>query len=150
MALGALLLLQLTIGSRDWLASRFPAIGAPLTAVLAPLGLEPRPLMDVAALTIESFELQPSAVPSLYAMNALLRNRGTHIVAWPALELSLLDDGGTVIARRVLPPTDYLDQDAQAQALRAGVGPRAETPLQLALEVRDLAPTGYRVRLVKP
>lgn len=147
-ALAALLLLQLTIGGRDWLASRMPALGPALAATLAPLGLRVTPPQEIGALTIESFELQPAAENSLYAVGALLRNRTGHVVQWPALELSLLDDAGEVVVRRVLRPTDYLP-DAAA-AMREGVGPRAERPLRAAIEVREAAPTGYRVRLVAP
>ncbi|GAA4401607.1 DUF3426 domain-containing protein [Quisquiliibacterium transsilvanicum] len=147
-ALAALLLLQLTIGGRDWLASRMPSIGPVLAATLAPLGLRVTPPLEIGSLTIESFELQPAAEDTLYAVSALLRNRTGHVVQWPALELSLLDDAGEVVVRRVLRPPDYL-QDAAA-AMRVGVGPRAEQPLRAAIEVREAAPTGYRVRLVAP
>jgi predicted Zn finger-like uncharacterized protein len=147
-ALAALLLLQLTIGGRDWLASRMPSLGPVLAAALAPLGLRVTPPQETGALTIESFELQPAAQDGLYAVGALLRNRTGHVVQWPALELSLLDDAGEVVVRRVLRPSDYLP-DAAA-AMREGVGPRAELPLRAAIEVREGAPTGYRVRLVAP
>ena len=56
------------------------------------------PPQEPAALTIESFELQPAGEPSLYALNALLRNRSGHVVQWPALELTLLDGAGDRIA----------------------------------------------------
>ena len=147
-ALAALLLLQMTIGGRDWLASRMPSLGPMLAAGLSPLGLRVTPPQEIGSLTIESFELQPAAQDGLYAVGALLRNRTGHVVQWPALELSLLDDTGEVVVRRVLRPSDYLP-DAAA-AMREGVRPRAELPLRAAIEVREGAPTGYRVRLVAP
>ncbi len=147
-ALSALLVLQLTIGARDWLASRVPLLAPVLSTFLSPLGLRVQPPREPGALTIESFELQPSRDPSLFALSALLRNRTGHVVQWPALELSLLDGAGEVVVRKVLVPADYL-ADAP-EALREGVRGRAEVPLHAAIEVRETAPIGYRVRIVGP
>ena len=147
-ALASLLLLQLAIGGRDWLASRVPALGPVLGAALGPLGLRIEPPRESGALTIESFELQPGGAPSLYALTALVRNRTGHVVQWPALELSLLDGNGDIIARKVLRPADYLA--SAPEALRRGVAGRAEMPLRAAIEVLDATPTGYRVRIVDP
>lgn len=147
-ALSALLALQLTIGARDWLASRVPLLAPVLSTAMSPLGLRVQPPREPGALTIESFELQPAKDPSLFALSALLRNRTGHVVQWPALELSLLDGAGEVVVRKVLDPSDYL-ADAP-EALLEGVRGRAEVPLRAAIEVRESAPIGYRVRIVGP
>jgi hypothetical protein len=119
-----------------------------LSAALGPLGLGVQPPREPGALTIESFELQPTDEPTLFALSALIRNRTGHLVQWPALELSLLDGAGDVVVRKVLDPADYL-ADAPG-ALREGVRGRAEVPLRAAIEVREVSPTGYRVRIVGP
>ena len=143
-ALAALLLLQLAIGGRDWLASRIPALGPVLGATLGPLGLRIEPPRESGALTIESFELQPGGAPSLYALSALVRNRTGHVVQWPALELSLLDGNGDIIVRKVLRPTDYLV--SAPQALRQGVG----RPRRAAAPGRDRSARGDAHRIQGP
>lgn len=151
--LGAVLLLaQLIIGARQSLTASFPSLRTPLQAIAQPFGLRIEPPLDLQALTIESFELQATDKPGQLVMSALLRNRANRGVQWPALEIVLTDGQGTLLVRKVLLPKDYfagLPSESLRQA-ELGMSPRAELPLKLALDARDLAAAGYSVTLFYP
>ncbi len=133
-------------------------LARPLTAILGLFGVRVGPPRDLAALTIESFELQSSGAPNVLVMSALLRNRAAHPVRWPAMELTLTDSGGALLVRKVIEPEQYLAGAPVAGAPAAGATPAAppalqggsEWPVRLALEHNGLEPTGYAVALFYP
>jgi len=143
--LALMLATQWVIGQRAMIAARVPALKPLMSAVLSPFGLRVGVPRDLAALTIESFELQASATPGVLAMSAVLRNHADYSVQWPSLELTLTDPGERVLVRKVLGPDDYL-RETHAD----GLPPRAERPLRLALEASELQPAGYSVALFYP
>jgi hypothetical protein len=72
-----------------------------------------------------------------------LRNRASHPVAMPSIDLSVTDSAGQLIARRVLRPPDF----AQAPAtLMAG----AEVALQALLSAGPARVSGYTVEIFYP
>jgi predicted Zn finger-like uncharacterized protein len=145
-----LLTAQSMLGARYWIADRAPALGPGLMLAAGALGLPNEPPRDLDALTIESFELQASGgQPTIYAASAILRNRSAHAVRWPAMELSLTDDAGSVVARKVLLPADYLRGSAAASVER-GIPRGIEAPIRIGLEMPGLAPSGYKVNLFYP
>ncbi|MCL4748009.1 MAG: DUF3426 domain-containing protein, partial [Burkholderiaceae bacterium] len=168
LVLVVVLALQTGIAARDWLASRYPALRPAIGLALAPLGLAISAPRALEALTIEGFELQSTPVAGLYAMNALLRNGANHEVRWPAMELTLTGQGGAVVLRKVLMPSEYLPAEAGksdpapvsgaararerggARAPAGAIGPDAEIPLRVALEAAGVTPTGYTVKLFYP
>lgn len=148
---GALLLaltlgLQWTIAQRSMIAARSPSLAPAMSALLEPFGLRIEAPRDLESLTIESFDLQASATPGVFALSALLRNRADHAVKWPSMQLTLTDQGNRVLARKVLGPNDYLPGAGAGE----GLPPRAEWPVRLALEAGDLQPAGYSVILFYP
>ncbi len=152
-AIAALVLaVQLLIGMRNTLASAFPALSAPLQAIVSPFGLNIEAPLDLQAVTIESFELQAGESPGVLMLSALLRNRANRGTQWPALEIVLTDGQGTLLVRKVLLPKDYFPglPAAAVRQAESGMSPRAELPLKLALEARDLAASGYSVTLFYP
>jgi hypothetical protein len=146
-ALTLLLVLQAVIGWRDAIAARVPMLAPVMAAVISPFGLEIGPPRDLSVLTIESFELQAAGSPNLLQMTAVLRNRGEHVVGFPAMELSLTDSAGALVVRKVITADVYL---AGAAGVENGLGARSEWPLRLALEHGGLRPTGYSVALFYP
>lgn len=145
-ALALLLLLQLALGSRDLLAARVPAIRPLLSTLGAPLGLEIQLPRLPDKVTIESFELAGAGSPGVYKLNALLRNRASHPIQWPAIELTLTDAFGGVVASRVLLPDEYL------LAAPADDGFAGNTEKQVALDIAidEVVPSGYRAVLFYP
>lgn len=145
-ALAVLLVLQLALGSRDLLAARMPSIRPLLSALGTPLGLEielPR-LPD--KLTIESFELAGTGATGVYRLNALLRNRASHPVQWPAIELTLTDAFGGVVASRVLLPDEYRVGGPVAE----GFAGNTEKSVALDIAIDEVVPSGYRAILFYP
>ena len=140
-----LLGLQWAIAQRSMIAARLPALAPVISTLLAPFGLSVGPPRDLESLTIESFELQASATPGVLAMSALLRNRADYAVQWPSMQLTLTDTANRVLVRKVLLPADYL-RDAGGD----GIPARAEWPVRMALEAKDLHPAGYSVVLFYP
>jgi len=145
--LTVLLVGQALVGWRDAIAARQPLLSPVLSAIVAPLGLQVAPPREIGAMTIESFELQATASPNVLQVTALLRNRGGHVVAFPAMELTLTDSAGAVLVRKVIAPAVYLPDPV---AVSRGLGERSEWPIRLALEHRGLQPTGYAVALYYP
>jgi predicted Zn finger-like uncharacterized protein len=141
------LVAQALIGWRDAIAAGAPALAPALGAVLAPLGLDVGPPRDLDALTIESFELQANGQPDQLQLTAVLRNRGDRAVRFPAMELTLTDSAGALLARKAILPETYL---APAGVPPGGLPARTERPLRLVLQHRGLAPTGYSVALFHP
>lgn len=140
--LTVLLIAQLVVAQRAMIAARWPALAPALAAMVQPFGLTLELPRDLQALTIESFELQAAAAPGELNLSALLRNRAPYAVHWPAMQLTLTDPANQVLVRKVLLPDDYLPRGAQA-----GVPPRGEWPLRVALDAHDLQPAGYSVKL---
>jgi hypothetical protein len=139
-------LLQLTLLFRNEIASRAPAL-RPVVSVLAGVfGQSVDAVRDLSSLTIESFELQSKGRDDLLAMNAVLRNRDSHVVRWPAMELTLTDQAGTVVVRKVILPGDYLNRAAS----RDGLAGRSEWPVRLELDPGSLQLAGYSVALFYP
>lgn len=145
-ALAVLLVLQFLVGARDLLAARMPAMRPLLAGLAAPLGLQVELPRAPGRITIESFELTAGGTPGTYRLDTLLRNRASYRVQWPAIELTLTDAFGGVLASRVLLPADYLAGDQVEQGLAAD----AERSFTLAMAIDDVIPNGYRATLFYP
>jgi len=141
------LLMQALIGWRNDIAARSPQMSAALEALLGPLGLKISPPLDLSVLSIESFELQTGRSADVLQMTAILRNRSSHVVSFPAMELTLTDSSGALLSRKVIQVDSYLDKPLMAARGLAG---RSEWPLRIALEHDGLAPAGYSVALFYP
>jgi hypothetical protein len=97
---------------------------------------------------IESSDLHPDAQkPGRLQLAATLKNRAPHAQQYPHLELALTDTNDAVLLRRVLAPDDYLPKSKPAAA---GFAAGGDLAVSLALEVKDLAPVGYRLYVFYP
>lgn len=143
--LALLLAAQCAIGWRDQIAARVPALAEPLALVLAPLGLVPGPPRDRGALTIESFELHAAALPRQLELSAVIRNQADHVVALPAIELTLTDGGGALLVRKVIPAESHAPPGAGL-----GLAPLSERPIRLLLEHDGLQAAGYSADIFYP
>jgi len=73
-----------------------------------------------------------------------LHNRVAYAVAQPAIDLTLTDSSGRVVARRVLTPRDF------GIAGLASLPPLGETPLQLTLSAGAERINGYLIETFYP
>ena len=145
-----LLFLQLAIGNRHVLASRFPAFSSGLAALSAPLGLDVQLPMNREEIKIASFDLTAASSrepDASYVMNLLMRNNAGYKLRWPAIELTLLDGVGGILVRKVLLPAEYL---ADESLLQRGLAGTSEHPIRVALKSSTDAPVGYSVSLFYP
>jgi predicted Zn finger-like uncharacterized protein len=139
---------QLAYTWRDRLAARAPALAPLLAQGCEWLGCEIGPARQIDALSVESSGLMRVERSNLYKLQVSLRNRAPHPVAAPALDLTLTDARGEVIARRVLRLPE-LGETA------ATIPPGRDLALQTTLQstAGDGAPrviAGYTVELFYP
>lgn len=101
-------------------------------------------------LSIESSDLQMDPQRgTLIVLNALLRNRAQFPQEYPALELTLTDEGDRAVVRKVLRPADYLDARLSSQATQ-GIAGGAETLVRVHFDASKVRATGYRLYLFYP
>ncbi len=107
---------------------------------------------DLQALVIDASSLTPAEPPPGLRLHVLLRNQSVdQAVAWPALELTLLDLQGNIRARKVLQPAQYLPPArATPQALAAGIAAGQQVSVEVRLQAQGEAPAGYRVLAFYP
>lgn len=80
-------------------------------------------------------------------VSAALVNRASHLQRWPAIELTLNDARGGVLARRTYAPKDFV---ASADALERGLPPKIAVPIEFAIRRPHAEPAGYELRIVSP
>jgi predicted Zn finger-like uncharacterized protein len=139
---------QLAHTWRDRLAARAPALAPLLAQGCEWLGCELGPARQIDALSVESSGLIRVERSNLYKLQVSLRNRAPHPVAAPALDLTLTDARGELIARRVL-------RLPELGATAATIPPGRDLALQTTLQsaAGDGAPrviAGYTVELFYP
>lgn len=97
-------------------------------------------------MSIESSDLQADTRrPGVIVLNALLRNRAPFEQEYPDLELTLTDERDLPVIRKVLDPSDYL-QERRAAGVR-GIGAGAEEAVRVHFDTGRLRATGYRLYL---
>ena len=140
-ALGA----QWVYRHKNELASSHPDLRPMLIAACAVLRCEievPRKLSEVV---IDSSSFVRGTA-NRFDFQLMLRNRAETQVAMPTLELTLTDIENQVIARRIIPPTQWPEQPTT-------LGPQAVWSLRLEL-LLDMPPTqivtGYQAELFYP
>jgi predicted Zn finger-like uncharacterized protein len=146
--LGIALLAQSLYFFRVELAARLPGLKPMLIGYCKALNCTVPLPQNPDLMSIESSELEadPAHVNQI-TLAALLRNRATHVQAFPVLELSLNDTQDKVLARRLFKPADYLPA---TESEAAGLRPNRELNIRLKLDTSDLRPTGYRLALFYP
>jgi len=128
-----------------------PGVRAPLEAACRLLRCQVTLPRRPELMSIESSDLQADGRrEGIIVLNAVLRNRAPFPQEYPALELTLTDEGDRPLLRRVLVPRDYLDPARAAQLVPAGIGPSSEASLRVFLDSSRARATGYRLYLFYP
>jgi predicted Zn finger-like uncharacterized protein len=136
----ASLLLALLLGwqvlftYRDVAAARWPLARAVLQPACALLGCSIEAARQIDGLSVESSGLLRVEKSDIYKLSVALRNRASIELALPALELSLTDPQGELIARRVLRTAEL---GAVGNTLAAG----KELALQATLQAGGTLPS---------
>ena len=146
-ALGLLLLGgQAAYTWRDRLAASAPGLRGPLLAACSALGCQIEAVRSIDSLAVDSSGLVRVERSNVYKLQVSLRNRAGQPVAVPALDVTLSDASGQLIARRVL-------RAAELGVTETTVAAGHELSLQATLQAR-LAGTeaiaGYTIELFYP
>jgi predicted Zn finger-like uncharacterized protein len=141
---GLLLATQIVLLQRDAIGTRWPQ-ALPLLALLCePLACSIEPLRRLEGLAVENSGLTQLDNPSLYRLQVSLRNRDSVALAAPALDLTLTDSRGEVLARKVLGGREL--GDPAPTIIAAG----SDLPLQVVLDAGERRITGYSVEIFYP
>lgn len=140
-----LLLFQATYFYRISLAAKLPALKPALLGFCQLLDCSVPLPQQPELLSIESSSLDAnSAQASQITLNALLRNRASYTIAFPALSLTLNDSQDQPLARRLFSPGEYLPSD---ESEIKGMGANHEISVKLPLNTNNLKASGYRLEL---
>jgi hypothetical protein len=138
---------QSTYVFRNQLAVWFPAARPALDRVCAMLDCRVNLPTQIAAVSIESSELQALAPEkNTFSLTLLLRNHSATAQAWPNIELTLNDANEQAIARRVFTPREYLGTQQES----TGFAARSERSFKLFFELSQIKASGYRVYVFYP
>lgn len=142
--LALILAVQVALQRRDELAARWPATAPTLIALCGLLGCEVEAPRTLDALAVESSGLTRVEGAPLYRLQVALRNRANTPVLTPALDLTLTDLRGEIVARRVLQAADFGGR--APGRLAAG----ADWSVNALLDLGDTRVAGYTVELFYP
>ncbi len=145
--LAILLILQLAWWQRVEVMVRIPGTHSLYADVCDQLGCTIAPPRDIDGLQIESSGLRQVDGPHKLEFKLSLRNRLDVSLAYPALELTLLDDKNNVAIRRVLWPQDYA---RPGTIFAVGLPPQSAQPVVIQLDTCDAVAANYRVQVFYP
>jgi hypothetical protein len=80
-------------------------------------------------------------------LSATIRNRATHPIAYPYLELTLTDSAERIVVRRAFAPQDYAGGTAD---LHAGIAVNGERLVKLFIDASATQQAGYQLYLFYP
>jgi predicted Zn finger-like uncharacterized protein len=143
--LAAALVTQLALILRSPLILALPALRPALQTLCAPLGCTASWPMRPDLLAVVSSALESVPGTDALEFDAVLRNRADFALALPAIELTISDDIGHAVARKVFLPADYLaaapDGHGEARAVNIGAG--ADLALRIRFEFAGGAAAGF-------
>jgi hypothetical protein len=111
------------------------------------IGCVVAPPRDIDGLQIENSGLRQVDGSHKLELKLSLHNRFDVAIAYPALELTLLDDKNNVAIRRVLWPQDYA---RPGTTIGAGLAARSTQPVIVRLDTGDAVAANYRVQIFYP
>ena len=143
---GIALLVQLALAYRHWIVNQVPALKPAFEAACEPLGCTLEPVQWVGVLNLDALSVSrmgnASAGGAPYQLQATLRNTSSLQVQVPALELSLSNPTGELVARKTIDLSELTAANAVLQ-------PHSDLQLDAVLMLSaDTA--GYTGRLVYP
>ena len=147
-ALSLAIVVQMVLEFRDALATHVPATRVLLAGACRALSCSVDPLKDTAALSIDASDLQADpAHRGLLVLSATIRNRASHPIAYPYLELTLTDSSERIVVRRAFAPRDYAGGTADFQQ---GIAANGERLVKLFIDASATQQAGYQLYLFYP
>ncbi|KQR85347.1 hypothetical protein ASG35_26455 [Burkholderia sp. Leaf177] len=153
--IGSLIALVLLVGlaaqaawwQRETVMVYWPASQPLIAQACEQVGCAVAPPRDIDGLQIENSGLRQVDGSHKLELKLSLRNRFDLAIAYPALELTLLDDKNNVAIRRVLWPQDYARPGTQ---IGTGLAARSTQPVIVRLDTGDAVAANYRVQIFYP
>lgn len=145
------LVFQLLVYFRNDLVTAYPQTRPLLVWMCKPFDCEVNYVRRIDRIVIIGSSLQQGTEKQAndqfnMALKLTMQNRSADPQPWPHLLLSLSDASGTVVAKKVIPPSEYLPQSQPAQPFLA----REEVVLNLDLDVTGLSVSGFEVEKFFP
>jgi predicted Zn finger-like uncharacterized protein len=141
------LLAQLAWWQRETIMVAWPGSQTLYAQACAPLGCEVMPPHDIDGLQVEPSDLRQIDGPHKLELKMPLRNRYNIALAYPAIELTLLDDQNNVAVRRVLWPQDYVKPGTP---IAAGLPARTTQTMIVHLDTGSTVASNFRVQIFYP
>jgi predicted Zn finger-like uncharacterized protein len=142
-ALGSLLVAQLGVLFRADLAARWPSTRPALQVLCGVAACRVEAPRRLDELSVDSSGLVRLDGQGVYRFEVVLRNRASHDVMLPALDLTLTDASGSIVTRKVVRPADL---GASSDSIAAA----SELPLNALLAAGDVRVAGYTLDLFYP
>jgi hypothetical protein len=141
------LLAQLAWWQRETVLVYLPGTQTLYAKVCAHLGCHLTAPHDIDGLQVEPSDLRQIDGPHKLELRMPLRNRFNVALAYPAIELTLLDDQNNVALRRVLFPQDYV---APGTPIAAGLPPHMTQTMIVHLDTGNAVASNFRVQIFYP
>lgn len=139
----ALLAGQVALEYRDTMAAQWPATRPALEQLCAAFDCRVGAPRAIDGLAVESSGLVRIEGSPNYRLSVVLRNRTAFAIAAPAIDLTLTDSQGLVIARRVL-------RAAELGATQESLAARSDLSMQASLAATDRPVSGYTIEIFYP
>ncbi|TDQ78667.1 DUF3426 domain-containing protein [Paraburkholderia silvatlantica] len=144
----ALLIVQLAWWQRETVMVYWPDSQSLYLQACAQLGCRVLPPRDIDGLLVEPSDLrQVDNEPHHLELKVPLRNRFNVALAYPAIELSLLDRQNNIVVRRVLWPQDYV---TPGTSIEAGLPARTTQTMIVRLDTGDVVASNFRIEIFYP
>ncbi|MFL9917367.1 zinc-ribbon and DUF3426 domain-containing protein [Paraburkholderia fungorum] len=141
------LLAQLAWWQRETVQVYFPRSQTLYAKACAQLGCQITPPHDIDGLQVEPSDLRQIDGPHKLELKMPLRNRFNVALAYPAIELTLLDDQNNVAVRRVLWPQDYVPPGTP---IAAGLPAHTTQTMIVHLDTGNAVASNFRVQIFYP
>jgi predicted Zn finger-like uncharacterized protein len=145
--LGFLLLVQLAWWQRETVMVAWPDSQPLFVKACSHLGCKIEPPRDIDGLLVEPSDLRQIDGPHRLELKMPLRNRFDIALAYPAVELTLLDENNNIAVRRVLWPQDYVKPGTP---IAAGLPARTTQTMIVRLDTGDAVASNFRVQIFYP
>jgi predicted Zn finger-like uncharacterized protein len=144
--LGLLAAFQGIYFSRNKIAANYPQYKPALVQACQTLNCNIELSKNLDLLTIDDSDMQEDdAHQNVIRFSSQLINNANIVQAYPKIELTLTDVEDKAVLRKQILPVEYLEKNKN---INAGLAPKDEVRINLAINVDKLAVAGYRVLLV--
>jgi predicted Zn finger-like uncharacterized protein len=143
----AVLVAQLAWWQREAVMVNWPGSQPLYVQACQQLGCDVAPPHDIDGLQVEPSDLRQIDGPHKLELKMPLRNRYNIALAYPAIELTLLDAQNNVAVRRVLWPQDYVKPGTP---IAAGLPARTTQTMIVQLDTGNAVASNFRVQIFYP